>query len=279
MFKINSYQNNLKTNISHLRSNNVKYNDSMIHNMKIHNYINTLFNSISNNTNNLSKNILNDFYFYISNFLINELNILNREKIQLAFYNIFFERIFFFKNNKIIPNYECSFEFIYYFGTDEIKNTKIVHLLKEYDINENPYYVGLDHPFFSKLHTKIVSLFKNVNRNRKIGGTKEVLKNNYKRANTLHNFNTSRIEQRVREIIKNTIKNNRHSNSFINNSASSSSIENKFLNKIKEEINLNYKHIFMILDFNEIESFYNLIIKYYIDKLEPFKIIFINDAN
>ncbi len=58
MFKINSYQNNLKTNISHLRSNNVKYNDSMIHNMKIHNYINTLFNSISNNTNNLSKNIL-----------------------------------------------------------------------------------------------------------------------------------------------------------------------------------------------------------------------------
>ncbi len=75
------------------------------------------------------------------------------------------------------------------------------------------------------------------------------------------------------------VKNNRKSNSFIKNNITGSKIEQKFSNYIQNKLKITKKNIIMILGFDEIIKFNNLIIKYYRNRFETYKIIFINDAN
>ncbi len=208
MLNINKYTNN-KLVLNQIYNNNIKL--SILH---IKKYILQLINNNIYVNKNQNKNIKLFYvlFLHIINIFKNNLKITDIEIIKVSFFNLFFERVIFYKNNDYIPNYLISFEFIHYFGYENEYNSIIQHIIKNYKIIKNPFYVNIHHKNFKFIFKYVSDI---IDHNDIFGGNKHILQNNIRRIDILHNFNTSNINNNIRKIIKNIAKNNILSNSTI----------------------------------------------------------------
>lgn len=263
MLNINKY-NEYKNSYNKLNKPNNEPNNEPNNNYSIKYIKKYILEMIDNKKNN--KQIFELLFIYIKNYFENNLNIYDIEIIKNGFFNLFFERIIFIKNNDYIPNYIISFEFINYFGYENEFNDSILYILNNYKIIKNPFYIDFRHKNYKIILKNILNIIDNI----LIGSSKEILQNNIKRINTLHNF--SNKNNHTKHIVTKISQNNILANSKIKDIMSKSKIELLFLNIIKKYIKNKKNKYIQFKNFNSIKTFHKILI-------DLDSVLIINDAN